>query len=359
MKKIALIIFLSIFATAKTITFSEALDLTILNNKELKAKEFDSKKAIETLKEAKGHNLGKLEFVENISRTNNSGHIFGMKLASREATFGDFGFSQFDNTNPDILNVQPDDLNNPDARTNFETKITYDIPLYVGGKLQSAQSMASLQVRANMAKFSHDKKQLGLAVFKAYNGAVAAKRFIAMTKKAKKITNRFVKVSRGLYRNRLARIIDVKQSKIADKSIDIKLQEAQKKFELAIAYLRFLTSDDKITDVGSFALIRIGNMHLETLQKTAIENRDDYKWMELNADTMKKKIDFDSSNNYPMIGAHLEYGMNDNSIDLGEAHNKDYYLAAIGLRYSLLDGGVTNIKKQKLTTSKQKATLSI
>ena len=124
MRQMVFIVCLSILAIAKSITFDEALNQTIKNNKELKAKEFDSKKAIKELKEAKGYNFGKLEFIENISRTNNAGHVFGMKLASREASFGDFGFNEFDmsgQTNP--LPVVPKDLNDPDARTNFETKL--------------------------------------------------------------------------------------------------------------------------------------------------------------------------------------------------------------------------------------------
>ena len=95
MNKLLLILALPVLIIAKTVTFQEALNLTLQNNKELKAKEYESKKSIEDLKEAQGYKKGKLEFSEQISRTNNAGYVFGMKLASREASFADFGFSDF------------------------------------------------------------------------------------------------------------------------------------------------------------------------------------------------------------------------------------------------------------------------
>jgi outer membrane protein len=370
MYKILLIIGLPIILLSKTITFEEALELTLKNNKELKAKEIATKKSIEDLKEAKGYKKGKLEFAQNISYTNNAGYVFGMKMASREANFGDFGFSEFlggvgkalNNSNDfntfkaemtkpamagELLSTQPKDLNYPDARANFETKVTYEIPLYTGGKLENAAKMAQLQIKANNAKLSHDRKQIGLEVIKAYNGAVAAKKFIKMTKNAKIITNRFVSKAKALYKNRLARSLDVKQSKMAAYSVDAKIEEAQTQFNLAIAYLQFLTSDSTIDDVKGFTIFYFNTSLLEELQENAILNRDDYRWMELNTDTMYKKIDFDSSDEKPMIGAHLEYGMNDNGFKPQDIGDRDYYLAAVGLTYTIFDGDITKSKKQK------------
>ena len=60
---------------------------------------------------------------------------------------------------------------------------------------------------------------------------------------------------------------------------------------------------------------------------------------------MKQKIAFQSSNDYPTIGAHVEYGMNDDRFT--PSLKKDYYLAAIGLTYTLFDGDISSIEKQK------------
>ncbi len=341
MNKKLLLLTVPVLLLAKTVSFQEALSLTLLNNQELKAKKLDIKKSELTLKEAKAYNYGKLVFDENIMRTNHAGHVFGLKLSSREATFADFGFSQMGSP----MDTAPEDLNNPKARNNFETKVTYEAPLFTGYKLENAKAMAALQIMATKAKYTHDKKSIGLEVIKAYNGAVAAKQFIDMTTKATAITNRFVSVSQDLYNNKLTRIIDVKQAKMAKLSIKTKLQEAKSKFKLAIAYLQFLTNDLDISDVKDFTMITVDTSSLESLQQKAITNRDDYQWMKHNTATMKKNIEYKSSGKYPTIGTHLEYGLNDN--EPTASLKKDYYLAAIGLSYTLFDGDLSSIQKQK------------
>jgi outer membrane protein TolC len=67
---------------------------------------------------------------------------------------------------------------------------------------------------------------------------------------------------------------------------------------------------------------------------------------------MHKKIDFDSAENYPVVGAHVEYGFSDDKITLESS--QDYYLAAVGLKYTLFDGFVTSVKEQKAKIEYQK-----
>ena len=345
LKKTLILATLSSSIFANTIGFSDAYNLAMKNNHELKAKKISIDNAKLDVSTASGYNYGTLKFNENIARSNNALAVFGMKLMSREADFGDFGFSEFDGTNPNILKVQPNDLNNPGYRNNFETKFTYELPIFTGFKLSSAKDMALLQVTANKAKYTYDKKQLGLEVLKAYNGAVAARYFIDATKDAKKATLSFVNFASEMYKEGYVTSIDVKQAQVYDMKINSMLLEAQNKHSLAIAYLKFLTSNDKITDVKDYMNININTKNI----KLNVNNRDDYKYMRANTSTMKKKIDFEKSASYPMIGTHFEYGFNDN--ELNNIHkDKDYVTAAIGLEYKIFDGSKTNndIKKAKL-----------
>lgn len=346
---------------ATTISFDDALNKTFLNNKSLKAKKLSIKEAKSNLAKAKGYNWGKLTFQENIARTNNALNVFGMKLMSREASLGDFGFNTRDfgrlgqmmQNGQEIGNVQPKDLNNPKARTNYETKLVYELPIFTGFKLQNAKTMAKLQVKAQKAKFNHDKKQLGLEVLKAYNGAVAAKYFIDATKKAKKATKSFVYFASSMLKEGLVTKIDVQQAQVYDMKIDSMLLEAKSKYQLAIAYLQFLTNDYSISDVMDFKAIYVEDLPLSKLQQKAISSREDLKWMRQNVETMKKKIDFEKSGNYPMVGAHLEYGYNDNKIhNMNNKH--DYYVAAIGLKYNIFNGSETSSNIQQAKISYQK-----
>ena len=356
-KWLILLLFPNLFL-ADTINFQIALDLAIQNNKELKAKKFDIETAKLSLDEAKSYDYGKLVFSENISNTNHAGYVFGMKTASREATFDDFGFGHFidnigglmnpstsDSTKQELLNHVPAELNKPSSRTNYETKISYQIPIFTGYKLENAEKIAKLQILASNAKFNYDEKQLGLEVFKAYNGVVTAKEFIKSIKKTKEFTASLVNLSNEFFKEGLITDIDVKQAFLYDMNIDTKLIQAENKYELTLAYLRFLTDNENITDVMGFENINVDTTNLDILQKNGLSMREDLRYINYNVDIFQKRIDYEDANSYPQIASSFEYGYNNNELKFSD--EQDYYLVALGMNYTLFDAGLTKIKKEK------------
>jgi len=332
---------------ASTISFEQALQETFTNNNELKAKKLNVEIAKQDLAKAKSYDWGNLFISEDISRTNNALYVFGNKLESREATFADFGLASY--VGPSSLYTIPDDLNNPDARTNFKTKVVYEAPLFTGFKIKYAKEIAKLQIKAKQFKFQRDKNKLAIEVLKAYNGVVAAKYFIKALESAKETTTSFVNMTKDLYSQGMIVKSDVLSAESRDSDIDAKMIEAKNKYNLALAYLRFLTGDNDITDVADFKIIISPNSDLKELQQLALKNRNDVKWMQQNVETMQKKVKMDKSVNYPTAGVHLEYGFDDNTLTL--SRDKDYYLLAANITYKFLDAG----KKQDLQKSKIQA----
>jgi len=348
MIKIFLVLLINVILFSKSIDFKTALDLSIVNNKELKAKKLSINKANINFKEAQNYDYGSLVFNSTFTNTNHAGHIFGMKLGSREASFRDFGFTQ----QSEGIDIQPHDLNFPNSRDNFENKISYDVPLFTGYKLTHAKRMAKLQVLANKVLYDYNEKALGLEVLRAYNGAVSSKYFIKATQKAKNATSSFVNFAEALYKEGLVTKIDVKQAMVQDLNINAKVRDALNQFDLAMAYLRFLTNDKDISDVKDFENLNVNHANLNSLQKTAIKNRDDFLWMKHNTSTLKSKISMEASSDYPTIGAHVEYGYNNDTFD-GFNPDHNFYLASIGLRYSILDPTKkTDIQKSKIAYKK-------
>jgi outer membrane protein TolC len=142
---------------------------------------------------------------------------------------------------------------------------------------------------------------------------------------------------------------DVLSAEARESGVDAKMIEAKNQYNLALAYLRFLTGNNDITDVRDFRVIISPDSNLLTLQNNAIQNRNDVKWMKENVKTMRKKVKMDSSVKYPMIGAHIEYGMNDDEFVIDA--NKDYYLFAANLTYNFINAG----DKEEIQKSKIKA----
>ena len=125
------------------IDLDQAIALVRTQNLEIKAADYDLQSAHADANIADGYHWGRIDFTQDIARSNDAGNVFGFKLASREAAFRDFGFSEFlaplggalmlansDALTPQdlqnmgsVLTTQPEDLNYPDARTFFQSKL--------------------------------------------------------------------------------------------------------------------------------------------------------------------------------------------------------------------------------------------
>jgi outer membrane protein TolC len=351
MHKIYLSLLLTSFTYSQTINFNDALNLTLVNNKDLKNQKFDINLSKLNIEKIDSLSYGKLSFEEQINRTNHSGYVFNSKLSSREASFNDFGAGQYTGL-PSSLNIQPDNLNYPEDRNNFNTKLNYDIPLFTGFKLSNQKKILKLQKKANEVKYNLSKKQVSYEVLKAYNSAVVAKEFIKAVRKAKESISYVVKSANAFHKEGLVTKIDVKQARVHDLNINTKQIEAQNNFQLALAYLKFLTSNNEINDVEELKYIKLENFEFNGLYKEALENADELEIQKLNKYATQKNIEISKSKYYPTVYTHLEYGFNDDKLTLNT--DKDYYNAVLGLKYTIFDN-TRDIEKQKSQIQYQKS----
>ncbi|MDY3200051.1 MAG: TolC family protein [Arcobacter sp.] len=353
MHKIYLSLILATMTYAQSVNFDEVLKQTLKNSKDLQQQQLniDSSKLDSQMIDS--INYGKLAITEEFSRTNHAGYVFNSKLSSREATFRDFGFAQVgDMSNFDI---QPVDLNYPDARNNFNTKITYDIPLFTGFKLSNQKDILKLQEKANELKYNLDKKTLELEVLKAYNSAVVAKDFVQALEKAKIAVSKIVEGANAFHKEGFVTKIDVNEAKVYELNINASLIEAKNNFQLALAYLRFLSSNDEINDVQELENRYFHFPNEKELYKKALENRDEVKMQDIQVNATKKSIEIAKSAYYPTVYSHLEYGYNDNKLTLDD--DKDYYMALVGISLTLFDR-TRDIEKEKSKIEYAKATLN-
>jgi outer membrane protein TolC len=350
MYKIYLSLLLTIFAYSQTINFKDTLNLSLKNSKNLKNQKLNIDLSKLEINEINSISYGKLSLEEQINRTNHSGHIFNSKLSSRVASFDDFGAGQYSGVNS--LNVQPENLNYPKARNNFNTKLNYDIPLFTGFKLTNQKDILKLQKKANEIKYNLNRREISYKVLEAYNKAVVAKEFNKAIKKAKESISYVVKSAEAFYKEGLVTKIDLKQAKVHFLNINSKQVDAQNNFDLALAYLKFLTSNNEISDVKELKYITLENIEFNMLYKKALKNADEMQMQKLNNMVRKKNIEISKSKDYPSIYSHLEYGFNHDKLTLDK--NKDYYNAVLGLKYTIFDN-TRNIQKEKTQIEYQKS----
>ncbi|MDZ7818307.1 MAG: TolC family protein [Aliarcobacter sp.] len=353
MHKIYLSLVLTCFSYAQSVNFDKILDLTIKNNKDLKQQQLNIDSSKLDIKTIDAMSYGKLTLSEEVSRTNHSGYVFNSKLSSREASFRDFGFSQVGNMSN--FDIQPTDLNYPDARNNFNTKLTYDIPLFTGFKLSNQKDILKLQEQANSIKYNLDVKELEFEVLKAYNSAVVAKDFVKALEKAKESVLFMKNGAIAFHKEGLVTKIDVNEAKVYESNINSQLLEAKNNYQLALAYLGFLSSDDSITDVENLENIYFKFPNEKELYEQALKNRDEVKMQDIQVNANKKNIEIAKASYYPSVYSRLEYGYNDNKLTID--NDKDYYMAMVGITLTLFDN-TRNIEKQKSKIEYAKATLN-
>ncbi|MCT7911420.1 TolC family protein [Arcobacter lacus] len=330
-KKIYLSFLISTLCYSQSINFNEVLQQALENSKDLKKQALNIDSIKQDYNIVDGINYGKLSISSEVSRTNHAGYVFNSKLSSREATFRDFGFSQM-NEGMDII---PKDLNYPNDRTNINSYVSYDIPLFMGFKIENQKDILKLQEKANELLYNLDKKNLEFEILKAYNGAVVAKDFVKALEKAKQTVEFIYEGAKEFHKNGLVTKIDVNEAKVYQLNINSTLTEAKNNFNLALAYLKYLTSNENITDVENFENIYFDLKNFDELYNNALETRDEIKMQNITIEANKKNIDLQKGSYYPTVFSHLEYGVNDDRFTASK--DKDYYIALVGISLTLFD----------------------
>lgn len=330
-KKIYLSFLISTLCYSQSINFNEVLQQALENSKDLKKQALNIDSIKQDYNIVDGINYGKLSISSEVSRTNHAGYVFNSKLSSREATFRDFGFSQM-NEGMDII---PKDLNYPNDRTNINSYVSYDIPLFMGFKIENQKDILKLQEKANELLYNLDKKNLEFEILKAYNGAVVAKDFVKALEKAKQTVEFIYEGAKEFHKNGLVTKIDVNEAKVYQLNINSTLTEAKNNFNLALAYLKYITSNENITDVENLENIYFDLKNFDELYNNALETRDEVKMQNITIEANKKNIDIQKGSYYPTVFSHLEYGVNDDRFTASK--DKDYYIALVGISLTLFD----------------------
>ncbi|MBF7065090.1 TolC family protein [Aliarcobacter butzleri] len=330
-KKIYLSFLISTLCYSQSINFNEVLQQALENSKDLKKQALNIDSIKQDYNIVDGINYGKVSISSEVSRTNHAGYVFNSKLSSRGATFRDFGFSQM-NEGMDII---PKDLNYPNDRTNINSYVSYDIPLFMGFKIENQKDILKLQEKANELLYNLDKKNLEFEILKAYNGAVVAKDFVKALEKAKQTVEFIYEGAKEFHKNGLVTKIDVNEAKVYQLNINSTLTEAKNNFNLALAYLKYLTSNENITDVENLENIYFDLKNFDELYNNALETRDEVKMQNITIEANKKNIDVQKGSYYPTVFSHLEYGVNDDRFTASK--DKDYYIALVGISLTLFD----------------------
>jgi len=356
----------------------KALRLANRQNIEIDIAEFDRKIAKLGVKIARGYNFGKIDATLSGLRSNDAGNVFGFKLQSREATFGDFGFDQFLGAfgqammNPDgtpgdfntfaqnfgnpqaqkqLLDTMPDKLNYPDARNHYDLKVQYMLPLYTGFKLSNYKKIAE-----NMAKMARlDKQkveaQKSFEIRKTYYDISLLDKFEHDLSTIKRNIEQLKDATLEFKKEGYAKNTDLLEVEAKLSNVDRMLFEARANRDLSYDFLSFLLDHE----VKSIKHVSLDTFDCKIPLQNVLKRNRDIKKAELGLDIQSKMVDVSKSAFQPEVGAFVEYGSSDNTF-LGHFKDHDRYTVGVQAKLNVFNGGTDlyKVEQEKLKRMKVK-----
>ncbi len=353
-KRYLLLLFISLplFAGVKNLSLNRAIEIVKKDNLELKISRFNEQMKHYEAEAAEGYHYGKLDLTVAGMRSNDAGNVFGFKLQSREATFGDFGFAEFDMsgaTNP--LPVAPQALNYPDARNHFQTKLSYMLPLYTGGKLTEYGRITDSMHR--MSQYD-TQKLLNEKIFqtkKAFYDISLVKNYIHNLSKIIHNIDRLESIVKSMQKEGYAQNIDLLEVEARKAEAESMFNQAKLNKELAYQFLSFLLN----TEVSTIKKVNdMAPMPRVTASKVEANNLDIQKAL-LGLEITEMAVNVEQSNFLPTVGGFAEYGSADDKL-WNEFADKDSYTVGVQVKWNLFSGGTdeANLEKAKVNRLKVK-----
>lgn len=334
-------------AGIQNLSLPHALEILKTSNLELKISRFNEQIKTYEAKVAEGYHYGKLDAKVIGMRSNDSGNVFGFKLQSREATFGDFGFAEFDmsgKSNP--LPVAPTELNYPEARNHYQTKLSYMLPLYTGGKLTEYTHITNAMVR--MSQYD-TKKLLNEKVYqtkKSFYDISLLNHYIYNLSKIMRNIKHLEDVVKTMVKEGYAQNIDILEVKARKAEASSMYNQAKLNRKLAYQFLSFLLNEEVKSIHHKSTLAPMPHVNVEKLE----ENIDIQKAV-LGLQIAQMAYNVEKANFLPSLGAFAEYG-SANDVLWKDFIDKDAYSIGVQVEWNLFNGGIdhANLERAKVNT---------
>lgn len=325
MRIAVLLITLLSLALARELELREAIELAIRNNYLIKSAQRDIKAQELELKAARGAFFPRIKVEETFTRTDMPAYAFMSKLNQERITMQDF---------------DPARLNNPKAINNFETRFTLEVPIWLGGKVQSAQKMAEYEYRAVSLEAERRKEEVIRQVYNAYMDAVLAKESIKVAEQAVKDAMEHLRLAEQMHKVGLALLSDVLRAKVYLSKAEENLQKAIRGYQTAKKGLELVVGvplgDFEVQEISHCPQIDINYL------REKVQNRKDIKALEERLKMLEEAYRFTLSDNLPQVFAFAQYFLNSKDHPFG-ADGKGY-LAGVSVSWTF-DTGLTTLRR--------------
>lgn len=338
-----------------------ALEILESNNLEIKSAALDVQSASSDTSIAKGYNFGSLDLTQNVIRSNDAGNVFGFKLSSREADFNDFGFDEFlgqmgglPGNTQQLLATQPKNLNYPSYQNYYQSKLTYMVPLFVGGKLSAYGDIAEKMEEIKKLDESHVKTEKVYETRKSYYDMALLQNSIDHMKTIHKNISTLERTTQMMIQEGYAKKVDLLEVEARKANVERSITEMEANKKLLYHYLSFLLN----TPVTEIELPSNDYPTSAISEEDVLVNNTDLKKAAQGLEIRDRLVDVAYAPFLPQIGAFAEASSADDTF-LGDFNDHKAYTIGAKLSWNLFNGGVDKNSLEKARIEKIKTTTQV
>lgn len=348
-----------LMAGVDSLTLNEAIQILQTKNLEIKAATLDVKIAQQDEQSISGAHWGKLDFIQDVARSNDAGNVFGFKLTSREATFGDFGFADTNlpaQTDPAYMTTPPDSLNYPDDRNFFQSKIRYEVPLFTGFALSSYG-----EIMHSMTKMKSLKKEalINEKIFelrKSYYNMALLDNSIKNLSTILTNIQRLETTTQSMIDVGYAKNIDLLEVKAKKGNVERLLGQMNSNKTLLYHYISFLLNQKTSNIIVPNSEVPMPHLSDESILSSNLDIQKAATGLVIR----KSMLSSEKASYYPTVGAFGEIATADDSF-LGDAGKHQAYTVGARLTWNIFNGGSdgSKIEKSKLELLKMQSQVAL
>ena len=328
-------------ANAEKFDFKACVNSALNQNPEMSVSSARIDQAEGALKKAESSRLPQITLSVTGSNSDNALNVFGMKLQQRQASLGDFGFDTA--TTNEFMSgnyaYEPDGLNNPDAHTDFNTRIEMLVPVWNGGKIGSYEDQATAMIEAARKGDLAVQQFLTFNVYQAYEAVHAARSFINVANQAKETAKSYVKTTNNLVEQGVVVRSEFLSAKVNQSAADVALLKAQGQEQIALDTLKMLMGLDASAeiDVANRVDLELPVDNVEELLSMALNSNHELDAKRKEAASSTFSVNAAKADYYPSFNLMLRQDWNDESLALS---NGSYTVAGV-VSWKITDFGVT------------------
>jgi outer membrane protein TolC len=254
----------------------------------------------------------------------------------------------------EMMDFNPDLLNNPKSINNFNTKIEVQQPII---NMDAVYMKKAGEVKTEVLKIQSErtKEYIRFELKKAYGMLQLAYKMQDTLEKAKQTTLTNKKVIENYFNNGMIQKSDVLYMQVRVSEIDSQLQMAKSNIQNASDYLFFLLDQDKTnkilkpTDALEFQEFFSNNT-------TNISDRKDVQAYQKSLEAYDFMEKASQSKFLPRLNAFGSFEMNDKKIS---SFNGNGYMAGLQLSWNVFDGLKSKSEQEKYKAEKLKSQTEI